>query len=417
MKKYRAEIISIGNEVLAGYTVNTNATFISQQLLSIGLPVSWVNTIHDEHGEIIKALANAAQRADVVLVTGGLGPTPDDITKKTVCEYFNVGMRTDETTLNNVLHFLNSRNIKPSKLNQAQAIIPDCDLVIPNSVGTAPCLVFRREGTHFFFMPGVPGEMKRMIQDHILEYLNTELNLPPVHTALLRTTGIPESFLYEKLKPVLVSFPDIELSFLPRYIGVDLRFRIVADLANDLKRFHKLINQVKEIAGKYIFTEKQQEMEEVLGEMLKTRQLNLAVVESFTGGLIADQLTNIPGSSEYFKAGLVPYSNASKTDLVQVSPHTLQAYGAVSTQTALEMVRGVQNRFSTDCAIATTGIAGPGGATESKPVGLCYIAVRYKDSEVVKEFHFGTERLITKKRGAIAGMELLRRLILDKDHV
>lgn len=417
MQNIKAEIISIGNEVLAGYTVNTNATFISQQLLSIGLPVSWVTTIHDEHHEIKKALTNAAQRAQVVLVTGGLGPTPDDITKNTVCDFFGVGMRTDESTLQHVLQFLESRNIKPTELNKAQAQIPDCDLVIPNSVGTAPCLVFHREGTHFFFMPGVPGEMERMVQDHILNYLKTNLNLIPVHTVLLRTTGIPESRLYEKLQSTLNAYPDIELSFLPRYIGVDLRFRIISEKSSDKKRLEELISAIQAIVGSYIFSTDQQELEEVLGSLLSRRNLTLSVVESFTGGLISDWITNVPGSSAYFTAGLITYSNASKIDLVQVSLKTLKTHGAVSAQTALEMVQGVQNKFSTHCAISTTGIAGPGGATETKPVGLCYVAARFGQKEVVKEFRFGSERLINKKRGAIAGMELLRRLILDTNHV
>jgi len=266
-------------------------------------------------------------------------------------------------------------------------------------------------------MPGVPGEMKRLVQDHILGYLKTNLNLVPVHTAVLRTTGIPESFLYEKLKSTLNDFPDIELSFLPRYIGVDLRFRIISDKPGDIQRLQQLLSLIRNLAGKYIFTEQQKEMEEVIGDLLRNQKLSLAVVESFTGGLISDLLTNIPGSSDYFKVGLITYSNASKVDLVQVSPETLESHGAVSAQTALEMVQGVQNRFHSDCAISTTGIAGPGGATETKAVGLCYVAARYGEAETVKEFHFGGERLINKKRGAIAGMELLRRLIMEKEYV
>ncbi len=413
MKQFKAEIISIGDEVLAGYTVNTNATFISQQLLSIGLPVQWISTISDQHSEILQALENASGRADAVLVTGGLGPTPDDLTKKAICDFFKVEMRRDADTLENVLQFLKARGIKPTELNQAQALIPDCDLVIPNSVGTAPCLVFERDNRHFFFMPGVPGEMKRMVSDHILDYLKKRLTLTPVHTVLLRTTGIPESRLYEKLKPILDTFPEIQIAFLPRYIGVDLRFKLISDDPKKITRLQELETRIRTEAKQYIVTDRPIELEQVLGELLHKKKLSLSVAESFTGGLIADLITNIPGSSNYFKAGLVTYSNTSKTSLLGVSEQTLEQFGAVSRETALEMVRGVQSRFKTDCAISTTGIAGPGGATNTKPVGLCYVAARFKKREIVKEFHFGPERLINKKRGAVAGLELLRRLILE----
>lgn len=417
MEHFKAEIISIGDEVLAGYTVNTNATFISQQLLSIGLPVQWVTTISDRHDEILQALQNASKRADVVLVTGGLGPTPDDLTKKAICDFFKVEMRKDKPTLENVLQFLKARGIKPSALNQAQALIPDCDLVIPNSVGTAPCLVFERDKRHYFFMPGVPGEMKRMVSDHILDYLKHRLLLTPIHTVLLRTTGIPESKLYENLKPVLNAFPDIQTAFLPRYIGVDLRFKLISDDPKKIARLRKLEQQVRSAANKYIISDRPVELQEILGNLLSEKKHSLAVAESFTGGLIADLITNIPGSSAYFKAGLVTYSNESKRHLLGVTEQTLKQFGAVSRETALEMVRGVQTRLETDCAISTTGIAGPGGATDTKPVGLCYIAARFKAKEIVKEFHFGPERLINKKRGAVAGLELLRRLILEHSHV
>ncbi len=414
MKQFKAEIISIGDEVLAGYTVNTNATFISQQLLSIGLPVQWVSTISDRNGEIVQALKTALGRADAILVTGGLGPTPDDLTKKAICDFFKVGMRRDADTLENVLQFLKTRGIKPTDLNQAQALIPDCDMVIPNSVGTAPCLVFERDKHHFFFMPGVPGEMKRMVSDHILDYLKQRLALTPVHTVLLRTTGIPESKLYEKLKPILDDFPEIQTAFLPRYIGVDIRFKLISDDSKKIIRLQELETKIRSKAKKYIVTDKPIELEQVLGELLHKKRLSLSVAESFTGGLIADLITNIPGSSDYFTAGLITYSNDSKMHLLGVSEQTLKQFGAVSRETAQEMVRGVQSRFGTDCAISTTGIAGPGGATATKPVGLCYVAARFKNREIIKEFHFGTERLINKKRGAIAGLELLRRLILEQ---
>ena len=413
MQQYKAEIISIGNEVLAGFTVNTNATFISQQLLEVGIPVNWITTIRDEHGEILSALKNAQTRADAVLVTGGLGPTPDDLTKKAICDYFQVALRFDEASHQNVKRYLESRNIKPSESNRNQAIIPDCDYVIQNNVGTAPGLVFKRDNTYYFFMPGVPNEMKSIVNGYILDFLKRKLKSIPVYSALLRTTGIPESRLYERLQPVLINYPEIQVSYLPRYIGVDLRFRLISADKSAEEHIQNMIREVSKVAGRYIFCDQEKELEQVVGELLTEKGLTLSTAESFSGGLIADQITNIPGSSNYFTSGLVTYSNQSKMELLGVDEKTLIDFGAVSSQTALEMVLGVQNRFNTDCAISTTGIAGPGGATDTKPVGLCYVAVRYGNSENVKEFRFGTNRLVNKKRGAVAGLEMLRRLILE----
>jgi nicotinamide-nucleotide amidase len=262
-------------------------------------------------------------------------------------------------------------------------------------------------------MPGVPAEMKRMVADHIAPFLSDSLNLTKVHTKLLRTTGIPESRLYEQLAHVLEEYPEIQTAFLPRYIGVDMRFRLISDDPSKIARFNELINIVRQKAGPYIFTEGNEELEQVLNRLLTKGGFTLSVAESFTGGLLSNLLTDVPGSSAYFINGLITYSNQSKIDLLGVSPQTLKKHGAVSAATALEMVRGTQSRYTADCAIATTGIAGPGGATQTKPVGLCYVAARFKEKELVKEFHFGSDRLVNKQRGAVAGMEMLRRLLLE----
>jgi len=412
MKTYAAEIISIGNEVLAGYTVNTNASFIAQQLLTIGLPVQWIITVRDDHTEIIQALQSAAQRADAVLVTGGLGPTPDDITKQALCDYFGVKMRRDEQVLTSVKTFLSQRNIKYTATNLQQALIPDCDTLFPNRLGTAPGLGFERNGTHFFFMPGVPAEMKSLVKHSILDYLKNKLPLSPVHNRLLRTTGIPESYLYDRIADLLRQYPQIQFASLPRQIGVDLRFRLVGRPDKEGAQLERLIAGVKKIAGKFIFTDEEIELEEALGRLLTQKQLTLAAAESFTGGLVQDKITDIAGSSAYFLGGMVTYSNMAKIKFLRVREETLKNSGAVSAQTALEMVRGVQKRFGSNCALATTGIAGPGGATITKAVGLCFIAARYGRKEMVKEFHFGTVRRLNKERGAMAAMEMLRRLIL-----
>ena len=413
MKTKVAEIISIGNEVLAGYTVNTNASFISQQLISIGLPVQWVTTISDHHDDIIFALKTANQRADAVLITGGLGPTPDDITKVSICEFFKTRLIEDKDVLNHVQNLLKNRGLNLLESNIAQALVPEKAEVLHNPVGTAPGLVLKKSGCYFFFMPGVPMEMKRITTEQVIPYLQKNIALPTIENRLLRTTGIAESRLYEKLKDILDEYSQFNMAFLPRHIGVDLRFRLVTEDKNEQKKFEAFVKAIQRKAAKYIFTENDIELEEVLGQILQDNHLTLSCGESFTGGMIGDLLTNIPGSSAYFMGGIITYSNESKIHLLSVKKDTIETFGAVSWETAVEMVRGVQKVFDTDCAIATTGIAGPTGATQNKPVGLCFIAARYGEKEIVKKFQFSRDRIINKRRGTMAAMELLRRMILN----
>ncbi len=413
MDSIKAEIISIGNEILAGYTINTNASYISQELMRIGLPVGWVTTISDEHDAIMHALDTALKRAKAVLVTGGLGPTPDDITKKTICEFFQTEMVFNAEVFEDVQNFLRTRGVDLNRANRDQALVPAAARIIRNKMGTAPGLLLQKNSVYFFFMPGVPAEMKYITSSFITDFLAKELRLPEVHNRLLRTTGIAEAKLYERLKDILDLYPDCQVAFLPRHIGVDLRFRLISNEQKDIHRLEQFVKAVEERAAKYIFTDRQIELEERLGEILVEKDLTLAVAESFTGGLLSSMLTDVPGSSRYFLGGAVTYSNESKMRLLNVQEKTLASHGAVSEETVLEMVSGVQEHFASDCAIATTGIAGPTGATPGKPVGLCYIAARYKQKTAVRKFHFGTDRIINKKRGAVAGLEMLRRLLLN----
>ncbi|MGD9899594.1 MAG: competence/damage-inducible protein A [Calditrichaceae bacterium] len=412
MKKKQAELISIGNELLAGYTINTNSSFIAQNLLKIGLPVSWISTISDEHGEIIRALELANKRADAVIITGGLGPTPDDITKNSICEYFDTSLVENSQILEDVEKFLANRGLSILESNRGQAMVPVSAEILRNSVGTAPGLLLKKENTFFFFTPGVPREMKFLVIEYILPHLSKNLDLPVVQTRLLRTTGIAESRLYETMKELMSANPEYQIAFLPRHIGVDLRFRLITEKGKDVEAFENFISEIRKKIQKYIFTDREIDLEEKLGEILKEKKLSLATAESFTGGLLSDWITNIPGSSEYYFGGHITYNNESKIKYLGVSSETINTHGAVSKETALEMVRGVRKSFNSDCAIATTGIAGPGGATSEKAVGLCYIAAISGNQEVVKEFHFGKDREINKMRGAVAGLELLRRLLL-----
>ncbi|HHJ51728.1 MAG TPA: nicotinamide-nucleotide amidohydrolase family protein, partial [Caldithrix abyssi] len=251
-----------------------------------------------------------------------------------------------------------------------------------------------------------------LTEKDILPMLKEIFNLQPLKTHLLRTTGIPESRIIEKIGDLVETYKNIRMAFLPRFRGVDLRFTAPDNNARTLSDFDALVNGVRQRLQKYIFTEDELEIEEIIGRILKLKLFTLSVAESFTGGLIGDMITNIPGSSDYFLGDAVTYSNESKMKLLGVQAQTLEKFGAVSKETVTEMVRGVQKLFGSKCAVATTGIAGPTGATETKPIGLCYIAARVGDEERVMKFEFGTERIMNKRRGAIAALELLRRLLL-----
>lgn len=409
-----AEIISIGNEILAGHTVNTNATFISQQLAKIGIPVKWVTTISDTSKEINSALSAANTRAQIIVVTGGLGPTPDDITKMEICRYFEQELVENPILLEDLKSFLKKRNrsLDFLKMNRAQAMVPKQAQIIRNNYGTAPGLILKKDESHFIFMPGVPNEMKNMLVPHFLDYLNNTFTLPKMQRFLLRTTGIAESILYDKIKDEVNKYSHIDLSFLPKQIGVDLRFQLVDSHNQFQKDWHLFTKTAEEKLERYIYSKEEKNLPEVLLNLLQKKGATLSVAESFTAGRIQDWVTDIPGSSSVFAGGVVTYSNASKVAMLNVKPHSLNTFGAVSEQVALEMVHGVQELYKTDCAIATTGIAGPGGGSEEKPVGRCYLAARYGQKEVVKEFTMGGTRDIIKMRGAHAALELLRRLIL-----
>ncbi len=405
----KAEIISIGNELLSGLTINTNASWMAQQFQSIGLSVNWITTISDTAEEIEFALNTASKRANIIVCTGGLGPTPDDITKNTICNFFNTKLILHEKTLRDVKKIFEGRHLKMPETNIGQAMIPEISEALPNPMGTAPGIFIDFENRLYFFLPGVPQEMKNLVSSSVLDRITKKYRLKEFQTYLMRTTGIAESRLFEKLESILKNYPKVNVAFLPKSTGVDIRLKSDTSDVNT----QRIFNEIKHIAGKYIYTELEEELTQVLGRILTEKKLTLSTAESFTGGLISDWITNISGSSAYFMAGITTYSNESKIAQLGVSESTLRQYGAVSEQTAKEMVLGIKKITKTDCAISSTGIAGPTGATETKPVGLCYLAANFKDKIIVKKFNFGKNRRFNKERGAIAGLELLRRLILE----
>jgi nicotinamide-nucleotide amidase len=407
----KTEIISIGNEILSGLTVNTNASWIAQQLHQIGLDTGWITAVSDEHQEIRAALATALRRAGVVICTGGLGPTPDDITKKTICRFFKSRLVLHDETLEHIRKLFEGRNLAMPATNRQQAMVPDNGRVISNPYGTAPGLYLEKNGTPFYFLPGVPFEMKHLIDTRILSELQSRFNPRPVPSLLFRTTGMAESRLNELVKPVLKEFREITTAFLPRSAGVDLRISFPSP---DAPRMRRLTERIRGVLGIHIFTESEKTLEVIASELLLVQGRKLGLAESFTGGLIGDLFTDIPGSSAYLQGSAVTYSNESKSRLLGVKPETIRDHGAVSEATVREMAAGAQILFDADCAVATTGIAGPTGATPDKPIGLCYLAAAAGSRLEVRKFIFGKDRRINKERGAFAAIELLRRLLIEQ---
>jgi nicotinamide-nucleotide amidase len=413
METIYAELISIGDEILSGWTMNTNAAWLAQKLAGIGLSVRWITCIADSNTEIETALEIASRRAEVIICTGGLGPTPDDLTKHSICKFFNTKLGLNQKTLTDIEKIFEGRNLRMPDVNRNQAMVPQSAKIVTNRFGTAPGLLLEKNGKVYYFLPGVPMEMKAMVENLILKQLKQKFQFSDIRTILFRTTGIPESRLFEKIEATLKKHPQFQVSFLPKSIGVDIRIKYTdnQDISEDL--LNSFQDELRATIKKYIYSEKEIDLSEVIGKILIDKELTLSIAESFTGGLISDWITDVPGSSAYLLGSVTTYSNDSKVRLLGVSSKMLEKWGAVSEQTAVEMVQGVQHLYQSDCAIASTGIAGPTGATATKPVGLCYLAAKYRDVLTVKQFKFGKNRRFNKERGATAGLEILRRLILS----
>ena len=375
-----AELITIGDELLIGQVVDTNSAWMGRELNNIGIEVLRIVSVRDREEEILEAIDNAMKRVNIVLVTGGLGPTKDDITKQTLCKYFNTELIFSEEVFENVKRVLTGK-IPMNKLNKGQAMVPKNCTVINNPVGSASVSWFERDGTVLVSMPGVPQEMTTVMAESVLPKLHERFQTDVIMHQTFLVQHYPESVLAEKLEAWEVALPDcIKLAYLPK-LGI-IRLRLTGR-GHDRKEVETLLNREKAkletILGEDIFSEEDTPLEVIIGELLKKRKLTVSTAESCTGGSIAERLTSIAGSSEYFKGSIVAYSNEVKKDLLYVSSETLEKYGAVSEETVIEMVKGAMKALKTDCAVATSGIAGPGGGTPEKPVGTVWIAAGYKN--------------------------------------
>ena len=400
-------LVTIGAELLNGARTNTNAAWIGQNVISVGGAIDWHMTVNDEKNTIESALDEVPTSIDVVLCTGGLGPTHDDITSSVLYDYFGAKPEFDEQYWQLLTKKFAVRDQVIPDINRNQAMKPDIGEVIPNPIGSARGLHLSNKSYHLFAMPGVPAEMKSMMTDTILPWIESR-SKSKIHVTVMRTTGIMESVLYEKVQGILDNYPQISVAFLPRFTGVDIRLT-----TSDKNTLNRLVDQISPVIQKYHFGGEGVELEDVVGKLLIKNRKTIATAESCTGGLIGDRLTNISGSSLYYKGGIVAYSNSVKEKTIGVKKETLDSAGSVSEETALEMARGIRNKLNADIGLSTTGIAGPKGGTKEKPVGLVYIAISYDRGEKVYRFTFTPYRKTNKLMTSQAALNITRIHILN----
>jgi len=400
-------LVTIGAELLNGARTNTNAAWIGQNVISVGGAIDWHMTVNDEKNTIESALDEVPTSIDVVLCTGGLGPTHDDITSSVLYDYFGAKPEFDEQYWQLLTKKFAARDQVIPDINRNQAMKPDIGEVIPNLIGSARGLHLSNKSYHLFAMPGVPAEMKSMMTDTILPWIESR-SKSKIHVTVMRTTGIMESVLYEKVQGILDDYPQINVAFLPRFTGVDIRLT-----TSDKNTLNRLVDQISPVIQKYHFGGEGVELEDVVGKLLIKNRKTIATAESCTGGLIGDRLTNISGSSLYYKGGIVAYSNSVKEKTIGVKKETLDSAGSVSEETALEMARGIRNKLNADIGLSTTGIAGPKGGTKEKPVGLVYIAISYDRGEKVYRFTFTPYRKTNKLMTSQAALNITRIHILN----
>jgi len=402
------EIITIGDELLIGQVVDTNSAWISSKMSNAGFDVTYITSIKDRKEAIYNAVEDGFERADILLLTGGNGPTKDDITKNTLCKFFDEELIFDNEVLKNIEAQFKEKNIEINELTRNQAYVPQKSTVIQNRVGTAPILWFEKDGKILISMPGVPFEMRWAMNEEIIPRLTKRFQTKRFLKEVFYTHGITESGLAIHLNNFEEQLPsEFGLAYLPGGGVIRLRLSVKGDEHAD--EMNKQANKLKTLLGDYLLAESDDPLQQILGNTLKDNGMTISLAESCSGGYIAHLLTNIAGSSAYFLGGVVSYSNSAKMNLLNVKQTTLDTHGAVSQQAVEEMAKGAIDAFGSDCAIAVSGIAGPDGGTEEKPVGTVWICTICKNKMVSREYSFGKSRENNKRRSAVMAMvQMLR---------
>ncbi len=412
--RVKIEIITIGDEILIGQIVDTNSAWMATELNKSGFELAQITSVHDDANHIIESLDFALRRADVVLFTGGIGPTKDDITKQTLCKYFDTKLVFDESVIHNIEKLFSTRpNFVMNELTRLQAMVPENCTVIQNLVGTAPVTWFEKDGKVIVSMPGVPYEMKNVMSTEIIPRLQKHFKTPVLLHKTVQVYGYGESALALLIADWENELPEyISLAYLPNSGIVKLRLSGLMDDVLTLEfAMNQQIDKLTQILGNAIVVYEDILIEKLIGNLLKSKNLMVATAESCTGGNIAHQFTLIPGSSEFFKGSVVAYSNEIKTNVLQVSTEDLENYGAVSQAVVEQMAIGIRKLLKADVSIATSGIAGPTGGTPEKPVGTVWISVSSEELTLSREFRFGSLREQNIIRSTQAALLMLKEII------
>lgn len=409
-----ASIITIGDELLIGQTVDTNSAFIGSEMSKLGFDVQKITSIHDRRKDILEALKEAAGKSDVVLITGGLGPTSDDITKQTLCEYFNTKLVVNRHVLEMIETMMAGRNFAMNENNRKQAEVPESCRVLENKTGTAPGMWFEDKNTIYISMPGVPHEMKHLMTEHVLPELKERYTSQIIIHRNIMTYGTFEAKLAEILTDFEAGLPEnIKLAYLPSSGVIKLRLTGTGDNREELKKLmDNQINKLYKVIPEFIYGENEESLQMVIGKLLKQGNRTVCTAESCTGGEIAHLITGVIGSSAYYKGSVVAYSNEVKTDLLGVPERMIEMHGAVSEEVVRELAGRARKLFKTDFAVATSGIAGPDGGTETKPVGTVWMAVASDKGTTAEKRVFGSDREANIKRSSLAALNLLRKQII-----
>ena len=409
-------IVTIGDELLIGQVVDTNSAFIGQEMSKLGVRVHSRISVGDREEDILNALEQAQQIVDIILITGGLGPTKDDITKNVLCKFFGAKLVVNEEVLHDVKEIFTRLNRPMLETNLKQAEVPDNCLVLKNKNGTAPGMWFKKENKIFVSMPGVPYEMKAMLTESVIPELKKTFSFPHIIHRTIMTCGIGESFLAELIKDWEENLPThFRFAYLPSLNQLRLRMTVTGDDEAKLKQeIEEQERKLIPLIDKYVFGFDDEPLESVIGKMLLERKANIALAESCTGGYIAHKLTSISGSSAYFDGSLITYSYDAKENFLGVTHDTLLHHGAVSEETVREMVAGVKKKFNTTYAIAVSGIAGPDGGTPDKPVGTVWIALATPKEIIARKFFFHRNRIQNIEMTSVAALNMLRMEILNE---
>ena len=413
----RTEIITIGDEMLIGQIADTNARFMASELSVNGFEVNRITSLGDKESDIVGCLEEAAERSAFVFVTGGLGPTEDDITRQAITRFFGCRWEENQDVLERIRDYLLERGYDLTRLNREQAKTPVGSKIFINPTGTAPGIWMKKKSTHYIFMPGVPFEMQRLMKESIVPELRSTFIQKSYKYKNIVTQGLPEAYLAEKLKDWQGKLPEnLSLAYLPTPGIIKLRLSGRGDDAELLEKIlNEKVEELRNIIPDYLVHVGDETLEELIGELLVSRGQTVATAESCTGGSIASRIVSVSGSSSYFTGSVVAYSNAVKMQMLGVSQETLDHYGAVSQGVVEEMASGVMNLYDTDYAVSVSGIAGPTGGTKEKPVGLTWIAAANRDEIMARKFFFGSNRAVNIEKATNTALNMLRQMILKAD--